>query len=198
MTYLSNNLKYLRNQQNLSQATLANLLFVSHQTISNHETGKSQPDLDTIHAYAKFYDVNFQDLIHIDFSKHNHRTKVIFDEVIFDKRDKTMIILNGTKGTYDYRQIKKCEILNEAANHKGKEEPFKHIIVAGVEWMTQANILERSFYVGLKITMKDNSVLGIYTCNQPTRVQTDIHIKGYNEAKQIKAFIDKIVRKYKE
>lgn len=93
---------------------------------------------------------------------------------------------------------KKCEILNEAAYHKGKEEPFKHIIVAGVEWMTQANILERSFYVGLKITMKDNSVLGIYTCNHPTRVQTDIHIKGYNEAKQIKAFIDKIVRKYKE
>lgn len=46
--------------------------------------------------------------------------------------------------------------------------------------------------------MKDNSVLGIYTCNQPTRVQTDIHIKGYNEARQIKAFIDKIVRKYKE
>ena len=122
----------------------------------------------------------------------------LFDEVIFDKRDKTMIILNGTKGTYDYRQIKKCEILNEAAHYKGKEEPFKHIIVAGVEWMTQANILERSFYVGLKITMKDNSVLGIYTCNQPTRVQTDIHIKGYNEAKQIKAFIDKIVRKYKE
>lgn len=29
MTYLSNNLKYLRNQQNLSQATLANLLFVT-------------------------------------------------------------------------------------------------------------------------------------------------------------------------
>ncbi len=41
MTYLSNNLKYLRNQQNLSQATLANLLFVTHQTISNHETGVS-------------------------------------------------------------------------------------------------------------------------------------------------------------
>ena len=45
MAYLSNNLKYLRNQQNLSQATLANLLFVTHQTISNHETGKSQPSL---------------------------------------------------------------------------------------------------------------------------------------------------------
>lgn len=41
MTYLSNNLKYLRNQQNLSQATLASLLFVTHQTISNHETGVS-------------------------------------------------------------------------------------------------------------------------------------------------------------
>lgn len=45
MTYLSNNLKFLRNQQNLSQATLASLLFVTHQTISNHETGKPQPTL---------------------------------------------------------------------------------------------------------------------------------------------------------
>lgn len=198
MTYLSNNLKYLRNQQNLSQATLANLLFVTHQTISNHETGKSQPDFKMIQKYADFYHVETHNLIYNDLSKGKKESLKIFDEVIFDKRDKTMIILNGTKGTYDYRQIKKCEILNEAAHHKGKEEPFKHIIVAGVEWMTQANILERSFYVGLKITMKDNSVLGIYTCNQPTRVQTDIHIKGYNEAKQIKAFIDKIVRKYKE
>ena len=46
---------------------------------------------------------------------------------------------------------KKCEILNEAAYHKGKEEPFKHIIVAGVEWMTQANILERYFLCRSKI-----------------------------------------------
>ena len=80
-TNLANNLKYLRTLHNYSQDELAKQLYVSHQTISNHETGKSQPDLDTIHAYAKFYDVNFQDLIHIDLSKHNHRTKVIFDEV---------------------------------------------------------------------------------------------------------------------
>ena len=164
MTYLSNNLKFLRNQQNLSQATLANLLFVTHQTISNHETGKSQPDFKMIQKYADFYHVETHNLIYNDLSKGKKESLKVFDEVIFDKRDKTMIILNGTKGTYDYRQIKKCEILNEAAYHKGKEEPFKHIIVAGVEWMTQANILERSFYVGLKITMK--------------------------EAKQIKAFID--------
>ena len=58
MTYLSNNLKYLRNQQNLSQATLANLLFVTHQTISNHETGKSQPDFKMIQKYADFHHVS--------------------------------------------------------------------------------------------------------------------------------------------
>lgn len=174
-TNLANNLKYLRTLHNYSQDELAKQLYVSHQTISNHETGKSQPDFKMIQKYADFYHVETHNLIYNDLSKGKKESLKVFDEVIFDKRDKTMIILNGTKGTYDYRQIKKCEILNEAAYHKGKEEPFKHIIVAGVEWMTQANILERSFYVGLKITMKDNSVLGIYTCNQPTNTCSNRH-----------------------
>lgn len=154
-TNLANNLKYLRTLHNYSQDELAKQLYVSHQTISNHETGKSQPDLDTIHAYAKFYDVNFQDLIHIDLSKHNHRTKVIFDEVIFDKRDKTMIILNGTKGTYDYRNCIACKILNEDARYKGKEKPFTHTFI---DRKIQSRILfEPTFYIGLKIILKDKT-----------------------------------------
>ena len=43
-TNLANNLKYLRTLHNYSQDELAKQLYVSHQTISNHETGKSQPD----------------------------------------------------------------------------------------------------------------------------------------------------------
>lgn len=198
MTYLPENLKYLRQKQNLSQTSLAKHLFVTHQTISNHENGKSEPDLKMIQKYANFYHIDSHDMIYKNISKHKKSSLKIFDEVIFDKRDKTMTILNGSKGTYDYRQIKKCEILHELARYKGKTEPFKRFIVVGVEWMTQANILERAFYVGLKITMKDNTILGIYTSNQATHIQTDIHIKGYKEAKQIKDFVDKIIRKYKE
>lgn len=41
-TNLANNLKYLRTLHNYSQDELAKQLYVSHQTISNHETGVSQ------------------------------------------------------------------------------------------------------------------------------------------------------------
>lgn len=193
-TNLANNLKYLRTLHNYSQDELAKQLYVSHQTISNHETGKSQPDLDTIHAYAKFYDVNFQDLIHIDLSKHNHRTKIIFDEVIFDKRDKTMIILNGTKGTYDYRNCIACKILNEDARYKGKEKPFTHTFI---DRKIQSRILfEPTFYIGLKIILKDKTELAIYTSKEKTYSGTDQYRSDHAKAEEIKKFIDKIIKTY--
>ena len=38
MTYLESNLHYLRSKNGLSQKELADQLFMSHQTISHHET----------------------------------------------------------------------------------------------------------------------------------------------------------------
>lgn len=193
-TKLPGNLKYLRQLHNYSQDELARILFVSHQTISNHETGKSEPDLATIQTYAKLYDVNFQDLIHTDLSKHNHRTKVIFDEVIFDKRDKTMIILNGTKGTYDYRKCISCKILNEDSHYKGKEKPFTHTFI---DRKIQSRIIfEPTFYIGLKITLKDKQELAIYTSKEKTYSGTDQYKIDHAKAKDIKSFIDKIIKKY--
>ena len=95
MSHLTNNLRYLRKKHSLSQEDMAKLLFVTHQTISNHETGKSEPDLETIQKYAKFYNVNFQDLIHVDLSKKHHKTKVIFDEVIFIKNGEIVLHENS-------------------------------------------------------------------------------------------------------
>ena len=196
MSHLTNNLRYLRKKHSLSQEDLAKLLFVTHQTISNHETGKSEPDLETIQKYAKFYNVNFQDLIHVDLSKKHHKTKVIFDEVIFDKRDKTMIILNGTKGTYDYRLIKSCQILNEDARYKGKEKAFTHTFI---DRKIQSRILfEPTFYIGLKIILKNDEELAIYTSNEKTYSGTDQYRKDRQNAEKIKDFIDKIIHKYKE
>lgn len=63
--------------------------------------------------------------------------------------------------------------------------------------MIQANILEQPFYVGLKVTLKDNSILAIYTSKKPTRTQTDLHLNDYQTAVEIKELIDKIIKKYK-
>lgn len=48
MTYIQSNLKFLRNKMNISQEELAKRLFVTHQTVSNHENGKSQPNFEMI------------------------------------------------------------------------------------------------------------------------------------------------------
>ena len=133
MTYITSNLKFLRNKRNLSQDELAKQLFVTHQTISNHENGKSQPNLEMIEKYASFYNVSFQDLIHKDLSLKQKSTRIIFDSIIFDTKDKVFIILDGSKGTYHYTNIKKCEILNEKARFRGKEKPFTHQVVTGVD-----------------------------------------------------------------
>ena len=60
-TNLANNLKHLRTLHNYSQDELAKQLYVSHQTISNHETGKSQPDLRYNPCHTpNSIDVNFK------------------------------------------------------------------------------------------------------------------------------------------
>ena len=197
MKHLASNLYYLRTRNGYTQEELANHLFLTHQTISNHETGKTEPDFSIIQKYADFYHISAEDLLLNDLSKKEKNSRIIFDSVIFDKRDKVFIIISGTKGTYSYKNIKKCEILNEKARYKGKEEPFTHQVVTGVDWLVQANILEQPFYVGLRLTMKDGTHLAIYTSKQPTRTQTDFHIRDVKEAEKIKKLIDKIIMKYK-
>lgn len=48
MSDIGKHIRLLRTQQNMTQDELAQKLFVSRQTISNYETGKSQPDIDML------------------------------------------------------------------------------------------------------------------------------------------------------
>lgn len=83
-----------------------------------------------------------------------------YDSVLFDTENKTMEILDGTKGIYPYTEIVECKRVNELAKYKGKEEPFTHIYYGG---RVQGRCFgEKGFYVGLKITLKDGSFLAIY------------------------------------
>lgn len=53
MARVGKNIKILRTAQNMTQDDLAGLLFVSRQTVSNYETGKSNPDIDTLVRIAE-------------------------------------------------------------------------------------------------------------------------------------------------
>lgn len=119
---------------------------------------------------------------------------VKFESVVFDKEQKTFTIHDGTEDTYDYREIVRCSILNEDAKFRGKGKPFEHQVLGGVTFVSMLG--EPSLYVGLKVVMKDESILAIYVSQTKTQVNTDLYHKDRKEAERIKHFIDQAIHKY--
>ncbi len=60
---LERRLVELRKEKNLSQEELAEKLYVSRQTISNWERGKTYPDIDSLLLMATYFDVSLDNLI---------------------------------------------------------------------------------------------------------------------------------------
>lgn len=118
---------------------------------------------------------------------------LIFDSVLFDKKNQTMTILNGTQGAYAYADIVSCKVLNENKRVHGKGEPFSATVPSGP--LPSGMIFEKAVYVGVKVTLKDGHVLGIYTSSKPTRINTDVYRVARNEADHIKRIIDRIIEK---
>lgn len=59
--------KHIRQQrlrQNMTQDDLALRIHATRQTVSNYETGRSQPDLDTLHLLAQALDCDIQILLY--------------------------------------------------------------------------------------------------------------------------------------
>ncbi|MBM7641872.1 helix-turn-helix domain-containing protein [Streptococcus loxodontisalivarius] len=69
---LHNRLVELRKEKQLSQEELAEKLYVSRQTISNWERGKTYPDINSLLLIATFFDVTLDNLIKgdVDIMKH--------------------------------------------------------------------------------------------------------------------------------
>ena len=64
MSSFDNNLKRLRNRRNMKQEDLAKQMSVSRQTVSGWETGRRQPDLDTLKKLAEALYVDVHELIY--------------------------------------------------------------------------------------------------------------------------------------
>lgn len=60
---LNKQLKKYRIQQKLSQENLAEKIFVSRQTISNWENGKSYPDIQNLLLLSEIFDVSLDELV---------------------------------------------------------------------------------------------------------------------------------------
>lgn len=62
MAQLSDMLTYLRKRKGMSQQELANTLKISRSAIGMYETGKREPDLETLEVFADFYNVDMNTL----------------------------------------------------------------------------------------------------------------------------------------
>lgn len=62
MAQLNDMLVFLRKRKGLSQQELADRLKISRSTIGMYETGKREPDLETLEALADFYNVDMNTL----------------------------------------------------------------------------------------------------------------------------------------
>lgn len=75
-------LKELREQRRLNQEGLAMNISVSQSTISAYEVGERTPDLETLIAIAKFFDVSIDYLVGLSDVKQNiKRSDLTPDEI---------------------------------------------------------------------------------------------------------------------
>ena len=76
MNKLNHTLKKLRQDKGMNQNQLAEQLHVTRQAISNWETGKTQPDIETLMQLADFFEVSVEQLIYgLDYKKDSQESK---------------------------------------------------------------------------------------------------------------------------
>lgn len=64
MIFLSQNLKYLREKQGLTQGQLADMIGVKANTVSNYEKGNSSPDFNILNKIIKILDIDAQSFLY--------------------------------------------------------------------------------------------------------------------------------------
>ena len=64
MNLVSNSIKKLREERGMTQDELAEKLNVTRQAVSNWETGKTQPDIETLTRLAEIFDVSVERIIY--------------------------------------------------------------------------------------------------------------------------------------
>ncbi|MBQ8641704.1 MAG: helix-turn-helix domain-containing protein [Clostridia bacterium] len=64
MHIVGENIRKHREARRVSQEEMAQALNVTRQTISSWETGRTEPDLDTLHRIAQYLEVTVEELIY--------------------------------------------------------------------------------------------------------------------------------------
>ena len=76
MTPIHENLKILRLASGLSQTEVADAINVTRQTVSSYETGRTQPDLETLKRLSELYEADLHDVLYGG-NRLQHKIKLI-------------------------------------------------------------------------------------------------------------------------
>ena len=112
------------------------------------------------------------------------------DEYIrFDDINKQFTIPSGT---YSYSDVVRISVLNEKA--KGKGIPFTAILPSGP---LPFGILQDPYlFVGVKVVLKDGTILAIYTSKEKIMFNTNQYIKDRKVAEKIKEVMKKKLNRF--
>ena len=112
--------------------------------------------------------------------------------VKFDDSCKLFEIITGTQGKYFYDDVTRVSVLNEKAKYKGKGIPFTAVLPGGP--LPSGLLQDPYLYVGVKIVLKDETVLAIYVSKEKTMVNTDQYIQDRKVAKKIEGVIKDVCK----
>ena len=110
--------------------------------------------------------------------------------VKFDDSCKQFEIVTGTQGKYSYDDVTLVSVLYENAKYKGKGIRFTAVLPGGP---LPSGLLQNPYlYVGVKIVLKNDTVLAIYVSKEKTMVNTDQYIQDSKLAKKIQEVIKNV------
>lgn len=112
------------------------------------------------------------------------------DEYIrFDDLNRQFTIESGT---YSYCDVARVSVLNEKAKYKGKGVPFTAILPSGP--LPAGTLQDPYLFVGVKVVLKDETVLAIYISKEKTMVNTDQYIQDRKVAEKIKEVMKNVCK----
>ena len=106
---LSDNIKFIRKENNLSQEQLAEQLGVSRQAVSKWESGQSYPEMDKVLLICKLYNYNIDELMNENVKEvsETNQSKININKYIddfFEFITKTIDMISSMK----FKQKIKC------------------------------------------------------------------------------------------
>ena len=145
----------IRKEHNLSQEELANMFFVTRQTISSWENGKSYPDIETIIKISDKFKIPLDYLLKGDEKMIKRITKKIQNNkyLIISIGVVLFLIITVPLGIYLYRYINPLPLMVVPDNHESFE-----FLKNNIDYIDNNN-LKYGDYVDMYVSLGDDNPL---------------------------------------